>query len=306
VLGKAARTASFHSTEKNLCAAKPQESSARESEDAENQTYSYKLKGKKHNVREKQLLSAFEWKTDAGQVLSNAWNVEAFARKRIPNVRKLAVLRANRLGDFLFILPALEALRATYPQAELVLFALPWHAAFLSQRPSPVDRVIEVPPYGGVSAEPQERADQTQVSRFFQAMRQESFDLACQFHGGGHFSNPFIKQLGASVTIGLKAEDAVPLDRWLPYRSFQSEYIRYLEAASLAGAQSDNLEPHLTVTEQDRAEAESVLPETTQPLAVLHPGAIDPGRCWPSEKFALVGDALARSGLRVALSGTRD
>jgi ADP-heptose:LPS heptosyltransferase len=141
---------------------------------------------------------------------------------------------------------------------------------------------------------------------FFQAMQQERFDLAFQFHGGGRFSNLFVKRLGARVTIGLKAEDAVPLDRWIPYCLFQQEYQRYLEVVALAGAVSHNAEPHLAVTDQDLAEAECVLPETKQPLAILHPGANDPGRRWPGEKFAQVGDALAQSGLQVAITGTQD
>jgi hypothetical protein len=40
---------------------------------------------------------------------------------RVPEVEKIAVLRANALGDYLFRLPALESLRAAYPQAEIVL-----------------------------------------------------------------------------------------------------------------------------------------------------------------------------------------
>lgn len=41
----------------------------------------------------------------------------------VPDVRKIAVVRANALGDFIFALPALEALRAAYPRAEIVLLA---------------------------------------------------------------------------------------------------------------------------------------------------------------------------------------
>ena len=59
----------------------------------------------------------------------------------VPEVQKIAVLRANRLGDFIFALPALESLHFAYPEAELVLLALPWHARFLHQRPGPVDKV---------------------------------------------------------------------------------------------------------------------------------------------------------------------
>ncbi len=243
---------------------------------------------------------------DAVQHERQDWPGETAWGERIAQVSKLAVVRANGLGDFIFTLPALAALRATYPQAEIVLLALPWHQAFLRQRPSPVDRVVVVPPYGGVSAEPQERTDQTQLARFFQAMRQENFDLACQFHGGGHFSNPFVQRLGARVSIGLRDTDAPPLDRWIPYRYFQAEYYRYLEVAALAGAHAESAEPRLQVTEQDRAEAARVCPQTSQASVILHSGARDPGRRWPAEKFAQVGDALAREGLRVLLTGTSE
>ena len=67
-----------------------------------------------------------------------------------PNVRKIAVLRVNGLGDFIAAVPALEALRAAYPAAEIVLLAKDWHAAFLAGRPGPVDRVVVVPPARGV------------------------------------------------------------------------------------------------------------------------------------------------------------
>lgn len=70
------------------------------------------------------------------------------------------------LGDLIFIFPALAALRATYPRAEIALLALDWHAAFLDQRPSPVDRVIVVPPYGGISARPEEKIQQASLIAF--------------------------------------------------------------------------------------------------------------------------------------------
>ena len=46
----------------------------------------------------------------------------------VPDVEKIAIVRANALGDYLFSLPALDALRAAYPSAELVLLGAPWHA----------------------------------------------------------------------------------------------------------------------------------------------------------------------------------
>ena len=96
--------------------------------------------------------------------------------------------------------------------------------------------MIVLPPTKGVSEPPEYRDDPIEQERFFEAMRQEHFDLALQIHGGGRYSNPFLLNLGAKVTVGLKTPDAVPLDRWIPYIYFQSEILRYLEVVSLVGA----------------------------------------------------------------------
>jgi len=229
--------------------------------------------------------------------------------ERVLGVRKIAVLRANALGDFIFALPALEALRAAYPRAEIVLLAKKWHATFLEGRPGPVDRVVVVPPCEGVSEEPAAPGNvenSAELEQFFEAMVQERFDLAIQMHGGGRHSNPFLLRLGAGMTVGLKTPDAVPLDRWVPYIYFQPEILRYLEVVSLVGATASVLEPRISVLEKDLFEAQSVVPEKAKPLVVLHPGAGDPQRRWPPEKFAAVGDALATMGAQIVVTGTKE
>lgn len=221
----------------------------------------------------------------------------------VPGVRKIAVLRANALGDFIFTLPALAALKAAYPRAEMVLLARQFHRDFLQGRPGPVDRVVVVPPYPGVGAPEDQDVDPEQIDRFFEAMRAEDFDLTLQLHGGGKNSNPFARRLGARVTAGLRAPDASPLDRNVPYVYFQREQLRYLEVAGTVGAPLVPIEPHLIVTDADRAEASSVLPPTDAPLAVIHPGVGAIDRRWPEEKFAAVADALYAAGAIVAVTG---
>lgn len=218
-------------------------------------------------------------------------------------VRKIAVLRASGLGDLIFALPALEALREAYPHAELALLGKPWHVNFFQGRPGPIDRVVPVPLYHGVREEQGMAVDPAEVERFFLAMRQESFDLAIQMHGGGRNSNPFTLRLGAGTTIGLKTPDAPPLDQWVPYIYFQSEIMRCLEVVALARAQWRYPGPHLAVTAEDFAEGEATCPEDEQPLVALCSGATDPRRRWPPEKFAAVGDALAAAGARVVITG---
>jgi ADP-heptose:LPS heptosyltransferase len=138
------------------------------------------------------------------------------------------------------------------------------------------------------------------------ALAREQFDLAIQIHGGGRNSNPLILRLGARHTVGLRAPDAPPLDRWIPYVFYQHEVLRALEVVALVGAVPVQVEPRLAVTPADLSEASVVVPETEGPPAALHPGASDSRRYWPVEKFAAVGDALAALGAHVVVTGTEE
>ncbi len=224
----------------------------------------------------------------------------------VPAVTKIAVLRANRLGDFVVTLPALTALRAAYPTAEIVLLGLAWHAAFLTGRPQPIDRVVVIPPCRGVGEVEGFVNDSVALDDFFAALVAERFDLALQLHGGGRFSNPFIRRVGARLTAGLRTPDAAPLDRWIPYMPYQHEILRFLEIIGLVGGGPVPLAPQLAVTMDDLAAAERALPDDGRPLAALHPGATDPRRRWPPAHFAAVGDALAAAGARVVLVGAAE
>jgi ADP-heptose:LPS heptosyltransferase len=221
----------------------------------------------------------------------------------MPDLHKIAVLRANGLGDFIFALPALDALRAAYPDGEIVLLGAPWHARFLTGRPGPVDRVVQLPPLPGVrEARPGERPGDP--ARLLDALRAERFDLALQLHGGGRHSNPLVASLGAGMTAGLRAPDAPPLDQCVPYTYYQPEVFRYLEVVELVGAAPVTYRPTLALTDDDRKEAAAVVPGDGRRLVVLHPGATDERRRWPAGRFAAVGDALAAAGAEVLVTGT--
>lgn len=221
----------------------------------------------------------------------------------VPGVKRIAVLRSNSIGDFVVALPALEAVRAAYPEAEITYLGADWHTSFLAGRPGPWDRVISVPRYAGVRGDtaPTDSAD---VREFFATQWSQRYDLALQLHGGGGHSNPFVSRLGARVTAGSRDAGAPVLDRWIPYLPYQHEILRFLEVVGLVGAVPVTLVPQLEVTEQDRMEVDRVLPPLHPPLAALHPGANDRRRRWPVEAFAAVADSLAAAGAPVVLVGS--
>ncbi|WP_344979164.1 glycosyltransferase family 9 protein [Compostibacter hankyongensis] len=221
--------------------------------------------------------------------------------------KKIAVLRANALGDFVFVLPALQALRETFPEAEIVYLGREMHRILLEDRPGPVDRVEVIPSYPGVGKPEDYFQDIEEIAEaelFFARMQAERFDIALQLHGGGQYSNPFVLRLGAELTIGLKSSAAPPLDVSVPYVTRFNEILRYLEVVSMLGAQTVHVAPEIVVTERDlEAASRAVTDPDGRPFAVLHPGASDPKRRWPPENFAQVADFLIGEGWQVYING---
>lgn len=231
-------------------------------------------------------------------------NLQGACPARVPGVRRVAVLRCGGLGDLVTAEPALAALRAAYPAAEVTVLGSEQHRALVECRPGPWDRFVPVPPSPGVRSGadgPDAPADV--LAAFCAAQRAYGYDLAVQLHGGGRNSNRLLLRLGARVTVGAATPDAPRLDRVLPWSDYQSEVLRWLEVAELAGAPLVRLEPRLAVTAADGDAAAAALPQGLDLAAAVavHPGATDPRRQWPAERFAAVADALAARGATVLL-----
>lgn len=62
----------------------------------------------------------------------------------VPGVRRLVIVRDDRLGDFVLTLPAVDALRHTYPKSELALVVSPAVQPLAEHVPG-VDRVVAAP-----------------------------------------------------------------------------------------------------------------------------------------------------------------
>ena len=230
--------------------------------------------------------------------------------------RKIAVLHAKALGDFIVTLPALSAIKQTYSGAELILLAKPWVKEFLAARPSVVDRVISIPPLTGVN-DPVEskgqvpgtdsRTHPVEVELFCRAMQGERLEVVIHMQGDGKSVNPFINKFGASLTAGMCNPPAESLDRSIPYVHYQSEILRNLEVVALIGARttSTGFEPRIEVTESDEREAEPVRQIIkNKPYVVIHTGADDIRRIWPAARFAELADFLIEREYEVVLTGT--
>jgi ADP-heptose:LPS heptosyltransferase len=223
------------------------------------------------------------------------------------DVSRIAVLRGGGLGDLLFALPAISALSAAYPGASVTLLGTPSHAELLGSTQGPVRHVRILPKAEGVRPGVE---DPEATEAFFASAQREKFDLAVQLHGGGRFSNPFLLRLGARHTVGSRTPDAAPLERSVPYTYYQHEPLRGLEVAGLAGAPPVSLEARLEVSDQGAAQVHELLQRREDspptPVVAIHPGATDPRRRWPAERFGEVAAACAADGCHVLVIGTAE
>jgi ADP-heptose:LPS heptosyltransferase len=209
--------------------------------------------------------------------------------------RRIAIFRALYLGDLLLAVPALRAIRAGFPEAEITLIGLPWAASFARRFRRYIDRFVEFIGYPGIQEVP---VFPEQTKRFLDEQRAYNYDLVVQMHGSGRTSNAFALALGGRVTVGYYCgESPGGLTLGAPYPQDQPEVCRNLGLVGLLGC--SNVDPRLEfpLFAQDRAEAAALLqrlPQPGRPLIGLHPGASYPARRWPAEYFAALADDLAQ------------
>ncbi len=192
----------------------------------------------------------------------------------------------------------LAALRAAAPQAHITLLGGEFAASALAGRPGPVDEVVLIPFTAGVREPPGALADCT-----WEDLRARHFDLALQLHGGGRNSSPPLLGLQAGFTAGFRAFDAPALDLDLPYQYWQHEVFRQLDAMAALGAPAVRVQPRFQALAADLTASRGLVEE---PFVVIHPGATDPRRRWPAQRFAIVADSLAERGAAVVVIGSEE
>jgi ADP-heptose:LPS heptosyltransferase len=224
------------------------------------------------------------------------------------NVRRIVVLRALQLGDLLCAVPALRALRAAAPDAEIVLIGLPWARQFVNRFGHYVDGFREFPGFPGL---PERAPLIDRFPAFLAEIQRERFDLAIQLHGSGSHVNSLTVLLGARACAGFfSPPDYCPdADRFMPWPRRGLEIHRLLGLMEFLGAKArgEHLEFPLTADDMEQFRH---LPESRELIPgkyiCIHSGASTPVRRWPIERFAAVARVLLDRGSSIVLTGTAE
>ena len=218
------------------------------------------------------------------------------------NIRKILIRSTNWIGDAVMTTPAMGAVRATFPHAEVVVAAPPLVGELFTPHPY-CDRVVALDKN---KAEGSLRA----LLRFSGLLRAEGFDLALLFQNAfGAALTALLASIpyragyrtdgrGILLTHGVAIGEA---QRRLHHTGY---YLHMLDRLGIRGGDGRLA---LSCTEQEKARALKLIEsDGDRPfLVAINPGAAyGSAKKWLPERFAAVADAIADEfGARIMLTG---
>jgi len=229
---------------------------------------------------------------------------------KIPHdeIRRIAIFRALNLGDLLCAIPAIRALKSSYPEARINLIGLPWMAEFAMRFRHYFDGFASFP---GVAGLPEQAIDLDAFTEFLHRERQADYDLVLQMHGKGSVTNPVVAMFGARRLAGYNepGEYCPDPETFMPYPEGLPEIERHLALMNFLGITSKGRGLEFPVTDDEWREVanlRNVYGISDRPYVCIHPGARDMCRWWAPRKFAQVADAIAAKGVVIIFTGTNE
>lgn len=214
-------------------------------------------------------------------------------------VKKILAIRNDRFGEFLLNIPALRALKESFPEAELVLAVDPYVSDLARCLPF-IDRVI---------AWKGQKQGFLEILRRSRLLKKEGFDIAVMLNPAKDF-NIMTALAGIPVRAGYDRKWGFLLTHKIPdlkHLALKHEVEYNLELVGLVGAKTENKTLSLCVPDGiiNNLFKEFDVGDHDK-LVALHPWTSDPFKQWPKERFQELAVRLsAEPGVRVVLVGSR-
>lgn len=227
--------------------------------------------------------------------------------------RRVLAVRPDNLGDVVLLTPALRALRAAAPQAELHLLASPAGAAL---RPllTDVDGLLTIAPSWqqiGSAADPARLAAAERA--LVDLLADRGYDAMVVFTSATQSPWPaahaaMLADVGVRAVQSHEFGGAVATHWVTPPLEGTHQIDRCLHLLDAVGVPSAGEHPTLGVPPKAYRSVDAALREVgfslTGPYAVLAPGASCSARRYPAAGFARAAHDIAADGLPVLVTGT--
>jgi heptosyltransferase-2 len=217
--------------------------------------------------------------------------------------QKILIRGVNWIGDAVLTIPAIHAVRKTFPDAHISLLVRPWVADIFKASPDIDEIILYEDRYKGITGK----------LRLAKALKAENFSIAILLQNA--FDAALITWLaGIPERIGYDTDfrrllltKAVPLSKDILTRH---QVYYYLNIINGTGAAPVETMPHLSLTHEEREKAKRTLGSfnaTQRPLIGINPGATyGSAKRWPPERFAeLIIHIIDTLNGKVILFGSR-
>ena len=225
------------------------------------------------------------------------------------HVRRIAVIRLDRLGDLVLTLPLLAALKRRWPSAEVTLVCREAVAPLAQPQPE-IDRLMTV---RGVSGRAGRLLEQHERLRLRAWLRAERFDLVIDPFNGEELETAWLAwHSRARYRLGFATAGRRLFFTHAVTARPEDSFLRQQQAlAAVIGVELDpEARPRLRVTPAEREAALARLRreglDPSHPIIAIHPGGYYPSQRWPLGRFLQLARQLEREGpWQVAFFGTR-
>lgn len=229
--------------------------------------------------------------------------LQAFAQIPVPQQRarsnRILLLRPDHLGDVLLTTPAIRALRAAHPHAEIHALVGPWSATVLSNF-NDLDVILTLPfPGFNRSIKLSWGSPYQMALESARTLRRIGYDTAVIFRPDHWWGGLLAHLAGIPQRIGYNLPDLLPfLTDPLEHKHQHAvlQNARLVESLTGAIVQSE-LALEYPVDDENRAWVSGYLEawgvNANTPLIAVHPGSGTWVKQWDEAKWAFVADTLA-------------
>lgn len=224
--------------------------------------------------------------------------------------RNLLAVRLDNAGDMVMLAPALRAIKESAPDVRLTLLATPAGASVASVLSSVDDVLIWQPVWQDLG---QSTCDPARDRHLIDLLAERRFDGALiftSFRQDPHVPGYVCYLAGIPLRAGASKEFAgATLTDELPSGDDALHQVeRNLDLVERLGFKVADRRPRLEISDAAREGALRLLQSAGlppgAPFVLIHPGASASARRYPSDRFALVAEALHIKGLNVLVTGS--
>ncbi len=214
-------------------------------------------------------------------------------------LKKILVIRTDRIGDIVLSIPALNGLRSTFSDAQIDIVVKTSYKELLKCYPV-CDSVIPIDNVDNI----------VELRKLGRQLKKEKYDVTIVMHPASYAFS--LAKMVKSPTIGWRAKGyghtlsyGFPDDRAESQRHQVENNLKLMNPLGVISKypQFNPIETELGI-QQFTSFSKKYSTNDTKKMVVIHPGSHNPRVRWSATKFAEVADYLAKKGFEVVIIAT--